>query len=263
MTARVCVLGPSGRMGRAVIEAAAERSDLEICSAVDRESALVIGTQVAPGVTAGKDLEAGLGACDVYIDFTSPDGTRAAAQAALARKTPAVIGTTGLGAEHERAVAELAKVAPIVVAANFSLGVNLVLGLVRQAAQVLGSDWDAEVVETHHKLKRDAPSGTALAIARAIAAGRGVEYDQVKRHTRDGDVGARPRGEIGVASVRGGDVVGEHVAYFFGGAERIEIAHRATSRTIFAAGALKAATWVVGKRPGRYTMLDVLGFAGE
>ena len=250
-------------MGRAVLEAAGEHRGLKISAAVDRESALVIGTEVAPGVFAIADFTEGLGRSDVYIDFTSPDGTRAAAQVAIAQKKAAVIGTTGLGAEHERAIAELAQVAPVVVAANFSLGVNLVLGLVRQAAKALGPEWDAEVVEIHHKAKRDAPSGTALAIARAIAAGHGVSYEQVKRHTRDGDVGARPPGEIGVASVRGGDVVGEHTAYFFGQAERIEIAHRATSRTIFAAGALKAAAWVVGKPPGRYDMLDVLGFAGQ
>ena len=242
----VCVLGPSGRMGRAVIDAAKGREDLRVASTVD----------------IGDDITAGLAAAQVYVDFTAPDATRAVAKAALARKTPAVIGTTGLGADHEQAIAELARVAPVVVAANFSLGVNLVLGLVRQAAKILGPEWDAEVVETHHKAKRDAPSGTALAIARAIAAGHGVDYDSVKRHARDGDVGARPRGEIGVASVRGGDVIGEHVAYFLGAAERIEIAHRATSRTIFAAGALKAAAWVVGKPPGRYDMLDVLGFAG-
>jgi 4-hydroxy-tetrahydrodipicolinate reductase len=240
----ICVLGPSGKMGRAVIEAATAREDLQVVSTID----------------LGEDVAKGLAAAQVYVDFTSPDGTRAAARAALANKTPAVIGTTGLRAGEEQAIAELAKVAPVVVAANFSLGVNLVLGLVKQAAKVLGTEWDAEVVETHHKAKRDAPSGTALAIARAIAAGHGVEYDQVKRHTRDGDIGPRPRGEIGVATLRGGDVVGEHVAYFFGQAERIEIAHRATSRTIFAAGSLRAAAWVVGKPPGRYDMLDVLGF---
>jgi 4-hydroxy-tetrahydrodipicolinate reductase len=250
-------------MGRAVLEAAEARRDLKVTAAVDRDSALVIGTQVAPGVIATADLAAGLADCDVYIDFTSPDGTRAAAEAAVRRRTAAVIGTTGLGAVHEQAIAELAQVAPVVVAANFSLGVNLVLGLVQKAAQVLGPEWDAEVVETHHRAKRDAPSGTALAIARAIAAGHDVDYDRVKRHSRDGDVGPRPTGEIGVSSVRGGDVVGEHVAYFFGAAERIEIAHRATSRTIFAAGALRAAAWVVGRPPGRYDMLDVLGFSGE
>jgi 4-hydroxy-tetrahydrodipicolinate reductase len=243
----VCVLGPSGRMGHALIEAAKARDDMRVAATVD----------------IGEDVAAGLANAQVYIDFTSPEGTRNAAQAALARKTAAVIGTTGLGEADQRAVAELAKVAPVVVAANFSLGVNLVLGLVRQAARILGPDWDAEVTETHHHSKRDAPSGTALAIARAIAAGHGVDYDKVKRHTRDGIVGARPRGEIGVSTIRGGDVIGEHVAYFFGAAERIEIAHRATSRTIFAVGALKAAAWVVGKPPGRYDMLDVLGFAGE
>jgi 4-hydroxy-tetrahydrodipicolinate reductase len=245
---QVCVLGPSGKMGRAVIEAAEQREDLEIVSTVD----------------LGGDMVKGLGVADVYVDFTSPDGTRAAARAALQRSitspAAAVIGTTGLRASEEQAIEDLSKVAPVVVAANFSLGVNLVLGLVKQAAKVLGPEWDAEVVETHHRAKRDAPSGTALAIARAIAAGHGVDYDSVKRHTRDGDVGPRPRGEIGVSTVRGGDVVGEHVAYFFGQAERIEIAHRATSRTIFAAGALRAAAWVAGKPPGRYDMLDVLGF---
>jgi 4-hydroxy-tetrahydrodipicolinate reductase len=181
------------------------------------------------------------------------------ASLARARRTPAVIGTTGLASEDEAAVAALAEVAPIVVAANFSLGVNLVLGLVRTAARTLGPDWDAEVIETHHRAKRDAPSGTALMIAKAIAAGHASDYEAVKRHTRDGDVGARPRGEIGVQSIRGGDVIGEHTAFFFGAAERIEISHRATSRAIFAAGALRAAAWVVGKPPGRYDMLAVLG----
>ena len=244
MTARVCVLGSLGRMGRAVQEAAKSRTDLTVSAAIDRDG----------------DLAASLAASDVYIDFTTPDATRDVARLARERKIAAVIGTTGLTPDAEQALAELAHVAPIVVAANFSLGVNLVLGLVRQAARVLGPDWDAEVVETHHHNKRDAPSGTALAIARSIAAGHGVDYDTVKRHTRDGDVGPRPRGEIGVSTVRGGDVIGEHVAYFFGEAERVEIAHRATSRTIFAAGALRAAAWVVGKPPGRYDMQHVLGF---
>ncbi|MBX3161600.1 MAG: 4-hydroxy-tetrahydrodipicolinate reductase [Deltaproteobacteria bacterium] len=261
MTARVCVLGPSGKMGRAVISAAAGRGDVAIASAVDRTGAAGLGEPVVPGVVATADLEAGLAAADVYVDFTAPDATRAAATAALARRVPAVIGTTGLGADDEAAIAALAAVAPVVVAANFSLGVNLVLGLVRTAARVLGPDWDAEVVETHHRAKRDAPSGTALMIARAIAAGHGSSYDEVKRHTRDGDIGPRPRGEIGVATVRGGDVIGEHTATFFGAAERIEIGHRATSRAIFAAGALRAAAWVVGKPPGRYDMLAVLGLS--
>lgn len=256
---RVCVLGPSGRMGRAVLEAARGRTDVRIAAAVDRPEAGGLGALVIDGVLASADLDAGLAASDVYIDFTSPVGTRAVALAAARHRCAAVIGTTGLGPVEDEAVARLAELAPIVVAANFSLGVNLVLGLVRQAARALGPEWDAEVVETHHRAKRDAPSGTALMIARAIAAGHGVDYEQVKRHSRDGDVGARPRGEIGVSAVRGGDVVGEHTAYFFGAAERLEITHRATSRAIFASGALRAAAWVVGKPAGRYDMLDVLG----
>ena len=258
---RVAVLGPSGRMGRAVIAAATGRVDLEITAAIDRAGADGLGAEIVPGVRVGTDLGHGLDACDVYIDFTTPAATRAAAIAATPRMRAAVIGTTGLTAADDEAIAALVQVAPVVLAANFSLGVNLVLGLVRQAARVLGPDWDAEVVETHHHAKRDAPSGTALALARAIAAGHGSDYERVKRHARDGDIGPRPRGEIGVATVRGGDVVGEHVATFFGAGERVEIGHRATSRTIFAAGALRAAAWVVGKPPGRYDMLDVLGLA--
>ena len=262
MTAAVCVLGPSGKMGRAVIEAASGRGDVEILAAVDTPGARILGTQIVQGVVATADLAAGLEVCDVYIDFTTPSATRAVARVAALAGRAAVIGTTGLAADDEAAIAALAMVAPVVVAANFSLGVNMMLGLVRQAARALGSsEWDAEVSEIHHRAKRDAPSGTALAIARAIAAGHGSDYDQVKRHARDGEVGARPRGEIGVTAVRGGDVIGEHTAFFFGAAERLEITHRATSRSIFAVGALRAAAWVVGKPPGRYDMLDVLGFA--
>ncbi len=259
MAAKICVLGPSGRMGRALIEASAGRADVELVAAIDREGAEKLGETVAPGVVARTDLRSALAAADVYIDFTSPAGTRAALSVARELAKPAVVGTTGLSAEDSAELDALAKVAPIVVAANFSLGVNLLLGLVQQAARALGTEWDAEIVETHHRGKRDAPSGTALMIAKAVAAGHGSDYDAVKRHTRDGDVGPRPRGEIGVSTVRGGDVIGEHTATFFGPAERIEISHRASSRAIFANGALRAAAWVVGKPPGRYDMLAVLG----
>jgi 4-hydroxy-tetrahydrodipicolinate reductase len=246
-------------MGRAVLDAARDHDELQIAAAVDRPSAAGLGAPVAEGVLASADLEAGLAACDVYVDFTSPAATHAVALVAIRHQRAAVIGTTGLGPAEEDAVAQLARVAPIVVAANFSLGINLVVGLVQKAARALGPAWDAEVVETHHRAKRDAPSGTALMIARAIAAGHGSDYDRVKRQARDGDVGPRPRGEIGVSAVRGGDVVGEHTALFFGPAERLEISHRATSRAIFATGALRAAAWVIGQPPGRYDMLAVLG----
>ena len=256
--ARVCVLGPSGRMGRAILDAAAGRADVTISALVDRADSAVAGHTIN-GLTVSSNPAAGFAVAQVYIDFTSPAATHALALVAASKGIAAVIGTTGLGPTDEAAIAALAAVAPVVVAANFSLGVNIVLGVAQQVARILGPEWDAEVVETHHRAKRDAPSGTALAIARAIAAGHGVDYDSVKRHSRDGDIGPRPRGEIGVATVRGGDVVGEHTATFYGAGERIELGHRASSRSIFVVGALRAAVWVVGKPPGRYDMLDVLG----
>ena len=245
-------------MGRAIIDAAAGRSDVLISALVDRADSADAG-RVIGGLTVTANPAAGFAVADVYIDFTTPTATHVLAVAATGKAIAAVIGTTGLGPVEEVAIAGLAAVAPVVVAANFSLGVNIVLGVAQQIAKILGPDWDAEVVETHHRAKRDAPSGTALAIARAIAAGHGVAYDSVKRHSRDGDIGPRPRGEIGVSTVRGGDVVGEHTATFYGAGERIELGHRASSRSIFAVGALRAAAWVVGQPPGRYDMLDVLG----
>jgi 4-hydroxy-tetrahydrodipicolinate reductase len=255
---RVCVLGSSGKMGRAVLDAAV-KAGVTIGAAVEREEAA--GGEVA-GVRVGSDLAAAFAASDVYVDFTTPAATASAAALARASRRAAVIGTTGLDAAAERAIAALAEVAPVVVAANFSLGVNLLLGLVERAARALGPGWDAEIVELHHHLKRDAPSGTAIALGRAIAAGHGADYEDKKCYARAGEVGARPAGEIGVVAVRGGDVVGEHTAYFFGEHERIELSHRATDRAIFAIGAVRAATWVVGKPAGRYDMLDVLGMRG-
>lgn len=222
MTARVCVLGSLGRMGRAVIEAAQGRGDVVVSAAIDRDG----------------DMAASFAASDVYVDFTTPDATLAAARAARERKTAAVVGTTGLSAEHERAIAELAQVAPVVVAANFSLGVNLVLGLVKQAARVLGPDWDAEVVETHHKAKRDAPSGTALLL-------------------RDAMAGAGYRRPIDVSSTRAGAIPGTHTIGFDAASDTIELTHTARDRRGFAAGALVAAKWIAGRR-GWFTMQDVL-----
>jgi 4-hydroxy-tetrahydrodipicolinate reductase len=259
--ARVCVLGPSGRMGKSIVDAAASQRAAVIATLLDRADSPIVGSKIA-GIEVTANVNAGLSAANVYIDFTTPASTRVLAEAAALKRIAGVIGTTGLSADDDAAIARLATVAPVVVAANFSLGVNLLLGVAQQVARALGSEWDAEVSETHHRAKRDAPSGTALAIARAIAAGHQVNYDDVKRHSRDGDIGPRPQGEIGVATLRGGDVVGEHTASFFGMGERLEITHRATSRAIFAAGALRAAAWVVGKPPGRYDMIDVLGLRG-
>lgn len=274
---RLCVLGPSGRMGRLVLDAAVEQDPdaagdadtidpdttldeespgFTVVSAVDRDDSDMVGSEIAPGVMVTTDLAAGLAGADVYIDFTVPRASQLAAEAALERGVAAVIGTTGLDAEAERAIDALAERAPVLVAANFSLGVNLLLGLAERAARALGPAFDLEIVEIHHKHKRDAPSGTALALASALAGGRDGAVRN--RLSREGEVGARAADELGVVAVRGGDVAGEHTAYFLGDGERIELTHRATSRRIFAQGALRAAEWLVEKSPGRYTMMDVL-----
>ena len=255
----VTILGPSGRMGRALLAAAATRDDVRIAAALDRTDARGMGEEVAPGVRSTSLIDAALAAAPVYVDFTTPAATTAVARAARDRRVAAVVGTTGLDAEAEAALAALAEVAAVVGAPNFSVGVNLLLGLVGAAARALDTTWDAEIVELHHRGKRDAPSGTALGLARAIAAARGQDIAEVGRYARAGDVGLRPTGQIGAVAVRGGDVVGEHTAYFFGAGERIELTHRATDRAIFAHGALRAARWVAHQPPGRYDMLDVLG----
>jgi len=244
-------------MGRRVIELVAARSDMEVAAAIDHPSSPLVGQAVAGAQVTG-DLAA-LRGCDVYVDFTTPESTEAAARAAAEHRVAAVIGTTGLGRGSEQAVATLAEVAPVLVAANFSLGVNLMLVLAETAARALGGGFDLEIVEAHHRHKRDAPSGTALALARALAAGRGVELETVLTTARSGDIGARPEGEIGVVAVRGGDVIGDHTAFFLGEGERLELTHRAGSRDLFAAGALRAAAWLAGRPAGRYTMRDVLG----
>ncbi|MBK9037391.1 MAG: 4-hydroxy-tetrahydrodipicolinate reductase [Myxococcales bacterium] len=246
-------------MGKAILAAAATRTDVRIAAALDRSDAPDVGKTVAPGVVVSSLIDAALAAAPVYIDFTTPNATAAIAQQARGRRVAAVVGTTGLTATAERALDELAEVVAVVGAPNFSVGVNLLMGLCALAARALGTDWDAEIVELHHKAKRDAPSGTALGLARAIAAARAQDLAEVGRYARSGDVGPRPAGEIGAVAVRGGDVVGEHTAYFFGAGERIELSHRATDRAIFAHGALRAAIWAAQQPPGRYDMIDVLG----
>ena len=255
---KVCVIGPSGRMGQMVLGCAQERSDVEITGAADSPGSALIGTEVTAGVVAQTDLATALANADVYVDFSTPEASTQAAKAAHALGVGAVIGTTGLTEAANAAIDSLAEVAPVLVAANFSLGVNLLLDLAEKAARALPG-YDLEVVEMHHRRKRDAPSGTAIAVAEALAKGRGIDYDQSKCYERSGDVGARTDDEIGVFAVRGGDIVGEHTAFLIGENERIELSHRAASRSIFADGALTAAVWLADKTPGRYTMRDVLG----
>lgn len=259
---RVAVPGAAGKMGRMVIEALGERAtEVALAAAVERAGHAGVGSEAAAGVRLTDDLGAALAVADVYIDFTAPAATVRAVELAAERgNVAAVIGTTGLTATDHAALARAATRVPVVFAPNFSLGVNLLLELVERAAKALNTEWNLEIVELHHKAKRDAPSGTAIAIAEAGARGRGVALDRVKRYAREGDVGARTTEEIGVVAVRGGDVVGEHTAYFLGPAERIELSHRATSRMIFARGAVQAAVWAAapGRAPGLYGMKDVL-----
>ncbi|HOX51419.1 MAG TPA: 4-hydroxy-tetrahydrodipicolinate reductase [Fibrobacteria bacterium] len=255
------IVGALGRMGRALQEASlaagqpvvglVDRPDLAgTPSPVDGVSARVVGSwkeSAAPH--------------RVVIDFSSPENTISLLQGAREHGMPLVIGTTGMGSAGEDALREASRHVPVVAAANYSVGVNLLLELVQKAASVLdASAYDAEIVEAHHKHKKDAPSGTALMFANALAKGRGVDLSQVANHGREGITGARPAGEIGIHAVRGGSVVGDHWVNFFGEGERIEIHHHAESRRTFADGAVRAAVWAADKAPGLYTMRHVLGF---
>jgi 4-hydroxy-tetrahydrodipicolinate reductase len=214
------------------------------------------------GSTVGDDVAALAAAADALIEFSSPEATLANAAICAAHGCAHVIGTTGLSVEQESELRRHAARTPIVWAPNMSLGVNLLLGLVEQVARALDPSFDIEILEMHHRHKADAPSGTALALGRAAARGRGVELDTVARRARDGITGARGQGEIGFAVLRGGDVVGEHRVLFVGPGERLELAHVATERRIYARGAVRAAQWAVGRPPGLYGMAEVLGLRG-
>ena len=195
---------------------------------------------------------------DVVIDFTMPEGTVAHADLAKEHKTALIVGTTGLSKDDEAALSNAAKHVPIVYAANMSVGINVLLALVEQAAEHLKDDWDIEIFESHHKHKIDAPSGTALALGKSAAAGRKESFDNLADFERQGNIGERKKGKIGFSSARGGDVVGEHNVIFLSEGERLELGHRATNRKLFAKGALRAATWIKDKKPGLYSMRDVL-----
>lgn len=258
---RIALSGAAGRMGHALAGLIAQDPSLALSGGVDRapgEGAWIAGGGVA--VRPPEDAAAVVRAAQVVIDFSAPACLRTLATlpAEVWAETALVVGTTGLGTEEERGLDALAEITPVLQAANFSPGVNLLLQLVEQAARVL-SGYDAEIVEAHHRSKEDAPSGTALALGEAVARGRGVVLEEVRADGRSGRPGPRPSGEIGFHSLRGGDVAGEHRVLLFGDRERIEMAHVASDRTLFAAGALRAARWLVGRAPGRYSMRDVLG----
>lgn len=248
----VAVAGALGRMGRAVAEAVNSRPDAAVCGRFDRP-----GSEDDYGCVPA---EAALEAAQVVIDFSTPAASVELARRCAERGGPAlVLGTTGLDAAQEAAIAEAAKRVAIVKSGNFSLGVNLLAGLVRQAAARLGPAYDIEITEAHHRRKVDAPSGTALMLGQAAAEGRGVALDQAEVRARDGQTGPRPDGAIGFSVVRGGGIVGEHGVIFAADDEILTLSHSARDRSLFARGAVEAAVWAAGRAPGLYGMDDVLG----
>jgi 4-hydroxy-tetrahydrodipicolinate reductase len=215
--------------------------------------------ELSSGLDVGDDLAAALPACDAVIDFTHADSTVAVAEACAAAGKILVIGTTGHNDADRARISEISKKIPVVFAPNFSVGVNTLFWLTRKATEILGPDFDLEVVEMHHRLKKDSPSGTARRLAEILAEVRELDYDKNVMHGREGMVGERQKTEIGMHAVRGGDVVGDHTVIYANVGERVELTHKASSRDTFAKGALRAARWAQGQKPGLYDMQDVLG----
>ena len=266
---RLAIAGAGGRMGQVLIEATLDASDLVLVAALDLPRSAAIGADAgercgrSTGVRIVSDVEAALGVADVLVDFTRPSGSLAHLAACATAGVGAVVGTTGFDDAGRAEIARHAKSIPVVFAPNMSVGVNVLVDLVRRAAQRLGPAFDIEVLEMHHRLKVDAPSGTALALGEAAAEGADVSLSEHAVYARQGATGERRAGTIGFATLRGGDVVGEHTVLFAGIGERLELTHRATSRRNFAAGALRAARFVAVRRAsgetGLFDMHDVLG----
>lgn len=262
------ITGCAGRMGRMLVAEAAATPGCRVVAGIEAKGNRDLGRDLgelaqlgAIGVVAGDDPDALFAAADVVIDFSSPEAGVVSARLAAQHKKPLLLGTTGLSAEQGDAVRTAAKSVPIVWPPNTSVGVTLMLALVGDAARRLGPEWDIEIVEMHHKHKVDAPSGTALALGQAAAAGRGIDLRGNSARGRDGLTGERKEGTIGFAALRGGDIAGDHTVIFAGAGERLELTHRAASRQIFAKGAIRAALWLgqPGRKPGLYGMKDVLG----
>lgn len=263
---KIGIVGAAGRMGQMLVRQVAETEGCVLAGATERPGADAIGKDAGlvagigeAGVLVADDPAAMIAGVNAVIDFTAPDATVAHAELAAQADAAIVIGTTGLEDSHMEALGRAARHVPVLVAPNMSSGVTLLMAVAEQVAKALDDSYDIEIVEMHHRHKVDAPSGTALGLGQAVAAGRGVDLKEVGRLSREGHTGARPRGEIGFATLRGGDVVGDHTVVFAGTGERIELTHKASSRQVFAAGAVRAALWTRGKGPGLYSMRDVLG----
>ncbi len=264
---KAVVAGAGGRMGRSIVRALVQDSGFELVGAFERKGNSFVGRDAGDLAGSGR---AGIGIVDevakallmggdVLIDFSAPDATADNLTAVAPRGMAAVVGTTGHTPEQKAAIEGLSKSLPLVMAPNMSVGVNVMFRLIGEAARLLGKGYDVELLEAHHRFKKDAPSGTALRMAEVLSRARGWELGKVALHGREGILGERPGEEIGVMALRGGDLAGEHTVFFLGTGERLEIAHRSSSRDNFAIGALRAARWVVGKSPGLYDMFDVLG----
>jgi 4-hydroxy-tetrahydrodipicolinate reductase len=262
----IAILGISGRMGRTLLTGIDNSTDLKLSGGLDspesrwlNQDAGALAGPAAAGIMITADPAIALRGAQAAIAFALPQGTPAIVAACVAAKVPLVLGTTGHNAEQLASIDAATKQIPIVMASNFSLGVNLLFKLAELTAGVLDAEYDAEIFEAHHRHKKDAPSGTALSIGEAVAKGRGTTLSNDAVWARHGETGARERGKIGFSVLRGGDIVGDHTLTFAGAGERIELTHRAHDRMAFASGALHAARWTVGKQPGKYSMRDVLG----
>ncbi|MBX9932989.1 MAG: 4-hydroxy-tetrahydrodipicolinate reductase [Methylobacterium sp.] len=263
---RLVVVGADGRMGRMLIREVVEAEGCTLSGAIEREGSPALGQDAGTlaglpplGIAVTDDPLPVFAATDGVLDFTVPAATAFFAELAAQARIVHVVGTTGMGEADLVTLAAAARHARIVRSGNMSLGVNLVAGLVRKVAAALGEDFDIEIVEMHHRMKVDAPSGTALLLGEAAAEGRGVALSDVRVSTRDGHTGARRPGDIGFATLRGGSVVGDHSVVFAGAGERITLSHHAEDRAVFARGAVRAALWAYNRQPGFYGMADVLG----
>lgn len=264
----IAIAGASGRMGRLLLEQVLEATDARLVGALEHPRSPELGTDAGAlvgrpaGVRLTSDVRTALAGADVVIDFSSPAATPVVVRMATELGVACVVGTTGLTDEGRAALDAAALRIPMVAAPNMSLGVQVLGHLVREALRLLGDGFDVEIVEAHHREKRDAPSGTAVRLLEIVTRARGLSAEADARHGRVGGAVKRTPTEVGMHAIRGGDIVGDHTVLLAGEGERIEITHRATSRAVFASGALRAARWVVGRPPGWYGMDDVLGLSG-
>jgi 4-hydroxy-tetrahydrodipicolinate reductase len=263
---KVAVSGAAGRMGGRVITAVKEDPELELSGGLERPGHQYVGLDAglaagcgALGIAITDNLNELVKGCDVLIDFSAPTVSLKNMEVCGLNGKAAVIGSTGFTPEEMALARELARNIPVVLAPNMSVGVNAVFKVLNDVAKILGDDFDVEIVEAHHRMKKDSPSGTAVRMGEVVAKALGRDYNKVANYHREGICGERTKEEIGMQTIRGGDIVGDHTVYFIGMGERIEITHRAHTRDMFSRGATRAAKWVVNQKPGLYDMQDVLG----